>query len=148
VRKTLVYFPFCSPSFARVIIVVHLLTNKIVRLKREVSNAIYSGIPGASLQTVNGIGLIWLIPCDAEINIAFKIGGQTYPVHPFDTNADVLIDTDGKPDGKICVGAVRLVPVKLITHPKPRFQFQPISTGKSFTYDLILRMAFRKFRDS
>jgi hypothetical protein len=148
VRKTLVYLPFCSPSFARVIIVVHLLTNKIVRLKREVSNAIYSGIPGASLQTVSGLGLIWVVPCDAEINIAFKIGGQTYPVHPLDTNAEVLRFSDGTLDTKTCVGAVRLVLVKLISHPKPQFQFQPISTGKSFTYDIILGMAFRKFRDS
>jgi hypothetical protein len=120
------------------------LTNKIVRFKREVSNAIYSGIPGASLQAVDGIGVIWLIPCDAEIDIAFKIGGQTYPVHPLDTNADVLTNSDGQ----TCVGAVRLVLVKLISHPKPRFQFQPISSGTSFTYDLILGMAFRKFRDS
>ncbi|KAF8464726.1 acid protease [Russula ochroleuca] len=87
----------------------------------EVSNAIYSGVPGASLQSVDGFGLIWLIPCDAEIDIAFKIGGQTYPVHPLDTNADVLTNSDGQ----TCVGA-----------------FQPISSGTSSTYDLILGMAF------
>ena len=108
------------------------------------SDAIYSGIPGASLQNVDGFGVIWLIPCDAEIDIAFKIGGQTYPVHPLDTN--VVIRTNS--NGQICVGAVRLVLVKLISHPKPRFQFQPISTAQSSTYDLILGMAFRKFCDS
>ena len=91
------------------------MTNKIVCSKREVSNAIYSGIPGASLQAVDGIGVIWLIPCDVEIDIAFKIGGQTYPVHPLDTNADVLTNSDGQ----TCVGAVRLVLVKHISHPKP-----------------------------
>ena len=75
------------------------------------SNAIYSGVPGASLQFVEGLGQIWLIPCDAEIDIAFKIGGQTYPVHPLDTNsADGLTN----PDGQTCVGAVRLIFVILI----------------------------------
>lgn len=74
--------------------------------KREVSHAIYSGVPGASLEFVDGLGQIWLIPCDAEINIAFKIGGQTYPVHPLDTNSD---DALTNPDGQTCLGAVRLV---------------------------------------
>ncbi|KAH9984887.1 aspartic peptidase domain-containing protein, partial [Russula vinacea] len=87
----------------------------------EVSDAIYSGIPGASLQEVDGFGVLWVIPCDAEINIAFKIGGQTYPVHPLDTNADLLPNSDGQ----TCAGA-----------------FQPISSAKSSTYDLILGMAF------
>ena len=79
--------------------------------KREVSNAIYSGVPGASLQFVEGLGQIWLIPCDAEIDIAFKIGGQTYPVHPLDTNSE---DGLANPDGQTCVGAVRLIFVALI----------------------------------
>ena len=120
------------------------INQKIVCLKREVSDAIYSGIPGASLQEVDGFGVLWFIPCDAEIDIAFKIGGQTYPVHPLDTNAVFRTNSDGQ----TCVGAVRLVLVKLISHPKPRFQFQPISSAQSSTYDLILGMAFRKFCDS
>ena len=63
----------------------------IVVVRREMARAIYSGISGASLQSVVGLGSIWRIPCDAEINVAFKIGDQTYPVHPLDTNSnDVL----------------------------------------------------------
>jgi hypothetical protein len=77
-----------------------------------VSNAIYSSVPGASLESVEGLGQIWLVPCDAEINIAFKIGGQTYPVHPLDTNSD---DALTSPDGQTCLGAVRLVLVSLIS---------------------------------
>ncbi|KAI0294677.1 aspartic peptidase domain-containing protein [Multifurca ochricompacta] len=61
------------------------------QVPQEVSNAIYSGIPGASLQFVEGV------------NLAFKIGGQTYPVHPLDTNSD---DALTNPDGKVCLGAV------------------------------------------
>jgi len=87
-----------------------------------VSNAIYSGVPGGSLESVEGLGQIWLIPCDAEINITFKIGGQTYPVHPLDTNADDVLTN---PDGQTCLGA-----------------FQPISSGASPTYDLILGTSF------
>lgn len=110
------------------------------------SNAIYSGVPGASLESVEGLGQIWLIPCDAEINITFKIGGQTYPVHPLDTNSD---DALTNPDGQTCLGAVRLVVVHLYPHHvlKPRFQFQPISSGASPTFDLILGTSFRKFHD-
>ena len=63
----------------------------------------YSGIPGASLQFVNGLGQIWLIPCDAEVNLTFKIGGQPYPIHPLDTNSD---DGLTSPDGITCLGAV------------------------------------------
>jgi hypothetical protein len=85
--------------------------------QREVSNAIYSGVPGASLESVEGLGQIWFIPCDAEINITFKIGGQTYPVHPLDTNSD---DALTNPDGQNCVGAVRLVLVALISTSRPK----------------------------
>jgi hypothetical protein len=82
-----------------------------------VSNAIYSGVSGASLEYVEGLGRIWLIPCNAEINIAFKIGGQTYPVHPLDTNSD---DALTNPDGQTCVGAVRLILVALISISRPK----------------------------
>jgi hypothetical protein len=82
-----------------------------------VSNAIYSGVPGASLESIEGLGQIWLIPCDAEINIAFKIGGQTYPVHPLDTNSD---DALTNPDGQTCLGAVRLVLVALTSTSRPK----------------------------
>jgi len=71
---------------------------------------IYSGVPGASLESVEGLGQIWLIPCDAEISIAFKIGGQTYPVHPLDTNSD---DALTNPDNQTCIGAVHLLFVTL-----------------------------------
>src|ERR1700761_1708586 len=52
------------------------IVHTIVFNKRAVSDALYSGIPGASLQNVDGLGSIWIIPCDAEVNLMFKIGGQ------------------------------------------------------------------------
>ncbi|KAH9053739.1 acid protease [Lactarius vividus] len=72
------------------------------QVPQEVSDAIYSGIPGASFQFVNGVGQIWVLPCDAEVNLTFKIGGQAYPIHPLDTNSD---DAWTNPDGHTCLGA-------------------------------------------
>ncbi|KAI9453906.1 acid protease [Lactarius psammicola] len=92
------------------------------QVPQEVSDAIYSGIPGASFQFVNGVGQIWLIPCDAEVNLTFKIGGQMYPIHPLDTNSD---DAWTTPDGHLCLGA-----------------FQPSSSSASGSYDMILGTSF------
>lgn len=91
------------------------------QVPQAVSNAIYSGVPGASLQSVSGLGSVWVIPCNAEINVSFMIGGQKYPVHPLDTNSD---DAWTNPDGKTCVGA-----------------FQP-SSSSSTDYDMILGTSF------
>jgi len=66
-----------------------------------VSDALYSGIPGAQFISQQGF---WAIPCDTEVNLTFVIGGQNYPVHPFDTNMDMnFTDDNNKP---ICIGAV------------------------------------------
>ncbi|KAF8264653.1 aspartic peptidase domain-containing protein [Lactarius quietus] len=90
------------------------------QVPEEVSNAIYSGVPGASFQNVHNVGEIWVIPCNAEINVTFKIGGQAYPVHPLDTNSDAF-----STDGKTCVGA-----------------FQPSSASGAPDYDMILGTSF------
>lgn len=92
------------------------------QVPQAVSDAIYSGVPGASFQTVSGLGDIWIIPCDAEINVTFIIGGQKYPIHPLDTNSD---DAWANPDGITCVGA-----------------FQPSSSSASADYDMILGTSF------
>lgn len=63
-------------------------------------------MPGASLENDADVGKIWTLPCDYEINIAFKFGGVTYPVHPLDVSLD-LNATDDSGD-RICVGAVSL----------------------------------------
>ena len=114
-------------------------------VQREVASAIYSGIPGASLQSVQGLGSIWVIPCDAEINVAFKFGGQTYPVHPLDTNSD---DALANPDGRVCLGAVCPFGGTCMHCLNYPFQFQPISSGASPYYDMILGTSFRKFCES
>lgn len=65
----------------------------------------YSAAKGASLQNLNSLGgETWVIDCDAEVNVSFSIGGQTYPVHPLDTN-QIGVDDSGN---TICFGAVRV----------------------------------------
>lgn len=94
------------------------------QVPREVSDAIYSGISGASFQFVNGVGQIWVLPCDAEVNLTFKIGGQAYPIHPLDTNSD---DAWTNPDGHTCLGA---------------FQPSSSSAASGASYDVILGTSF------
>ncbi|KIY67468.1 hypothetical protein CYLTODRAFT_292190 [Cylindrobasidium torrendii FP15055 ss-10] len=46
----------------------------------NVAHAIYSDIGGAEL--VNGL---WSLPCDTRIGTSVIIGGEMYPIHPWDT---------------------------------------------------------------
>lgn len=66
----------------------------------------YSGIKGANLTNIESMGgEVWVIDCGAEVNLTILIGGQSYHVHPLDTN-QVGVDDDGNP---ICFGPVRVV---------------------------------------
>ena len=70
-----------------------------------VASAMYSGAKGAVLKTVAALGGdTWVIDCDAEVNVTFLIGGQSYFVHPLDTNQEG-VDDEGN---AICFGAVRM----------------------------------------
>lgn len=55
----------------------------------DVANAIYGGVPGAKLDTSLGQ---WVVPCDAEINIAIQIGGRPFAIHPLDVSPPSLTD--------------------------------------------------------
>lgn len=50
------------------------------------SDALYSGVPGAEYTQVTGLGSVWILPCDQEINFAFVFGGVKIPIHPLDAN--------------------------------------------------------------
>jgi hypothetical protein len=68
-------------------------------------NAIYSGAKGAKLQDIAGFnGETWVVDCDAELNVSFKIGGSTYPIHPLDVTRSQT-DENGK---TFCYGSVRV----------------------------------------
>lgn len=86
-----------------------------------VAEALYGNVPGASLTNVAGIGEIWALPCDQELNATFLFAGIKFPIHPLDLNFDV--------GNNQCVGA-----------------FQPFSyddtVGGVVMYDMVLGMAF------
>ncbi|TFK87338.1 acid protease [Polyporus arcularius HHB13444] len=90
----------------------------------SVAQAFYKDVPGAQLVTRSELsGQVWQLPCDKEVNITFKFGGVSYPVHPLDANIDLnLTDSSGN---HVCFGA-----------------FQPFNPGNGATYDAIFGMAF------
>jgi len=94
------------------------------QVPRDVAKAIYSGVKGAQLVNIPQFnGDTWIVDCQAEINISFKIGGQTYPIHPLDVTQALTT-----PNGTVvfCFGT-----------------FQPIiPTAKDDTLDGILGMSF------
>ncbi|EKM59341.1 uncharacterized protein PHACADRAFT_249769 [Phanerochaete carnosa HHB-10118-sp] len=55
----------------------------------DVCTAIYGSVPGATFDDDLGQ---WTVPCGAEIDIALQFGGQVYPIHPLDVNAQSLTD--------------------------------------------------------
>lgn len=69
-------------------------------------NAIYSGAKGAKLVDIEGFnGEKWVVDCDAELNVSFKIGGGTYPIHPL----DVTRPQKDKSGSTFCFGTVRVM---------------------------------------
>ncbi|CDO77319.1 hypothetical protein BN946_scf184775.g9 [Trametes cinnabarina] len=94
------------------------------QVPKSVADAIYSRVPGARYVNISATATpVWTLPCTTELNITFKFGGISYPVHPLDTVMDDLhgpLDDTGKPS---CVGA-----------------FQPMTADEP--YDIVLGMAF------
>lgn len=93
---------------------------------RAVADAFYGRVPGAVFTNVTGLGEVYTLPCDVELNVTFKFANVSYPIHPLDTSLDLgTTNSSGDP---VCVGA-----------------FQPIAPGaQSNSYDMILGMAFRE----
>lgn len=85
-------------------------------------------MPGALYQNISGIGEVYTLPCDVELNVTFKFGGVEYPVHPLDTSISTLKKKDAL-GNTFCIGS-----------------FQPIiSTAQASTYDMILGMSFCEY---
>ncbi|KAK0187821.1 aspartic peptidase domain-containing protein [Armillaria mellea] len=106
------------------------LPNKFTTPIRSVADAIYSGISGAEYQNITGIGEIWVIPCDEEVNITFKFSGNSYHMHPLDVTMDPslfnlpkIVNSNGQTS---CLGAFQPI---IFTPPAP-------------TFDIILGMSF------
>lgn len=95
------------------------------QVPKAVADAFYGRVPGAQLVNYTGLGEVYTLPCDVELNVTFKFNNVSYPIHPLDTSLSSLGKTDAQ-GNQVCVGA-----------------FQPIQAGaESSTYDMILGMAF------
>jgi hypothetical protein len=88
------------------------------QLPRSMVDAIYQGASGATFDTNNNL---YLLPCNTELNVTFKFGGVSYPVHPLDTVTQSILTN--KKLG--CAGA-----------------FQPITFDSDGNLDMILGMGF------
>ncbi|KAH7885425.1 aspartic peptidase domain-containing protein [Phlebopus sp. FC_14] len=92
-----------------------------------VAEALYSDIPGSVLTNLSGIGEIWVLPCDQEVNATFLFGGVEFPIHPLDLNFDGF---DLQANGEAyCVGAFQ------------PYSFDIVEDGEVL-FDMILGMAF------
>ena len=68
-------------------------------------DAIYSGAKGAKYFNIPELDEDkWVVDCDAELNVSFKIGGRTYPIHPL----DVTWSQTGDSGETFCYGTVRV----------------------------------------
>jgi saccharopepsin len=63
---------------------------------KGVVDAIYANVPGARFDAKNGY---WIVPCTIEINMAFQIAGEIFPVHPLDVNPTFPLDPQS------CIGS-------------------------------------------
>ncbi|KAH8118676.1 acid protease [Phellopilus nigrolimitatus] len=61
----------------------------------DAAKAIYGGVDGASFDENQGL---WVLPCDAEIDMALQFGGNVYPLHPLDVNSKASSTSDS------CIG--------------------------------------------
>jgi hypothetical protein len=95
---------------------------------RSVSDAIYSSAPGAEYTHIDGIGDVWAIPCDHEINLAFRIGGKIIPIHPLDISLDATdlgLSLSDKNTGKpFCLGSVSSI--QYLRAQRPHAHFFPL----------------------
>ncbi|KAI0660918.1 acid protease [Cubamyces menziesii] len=63
---------------------------------KDVCDALYSGVQGAAYNSDLGM---WVVPCDAEVDIALQLGTSVYPVHPLDVTPTNVADPS------MCVGS-------------------------------------------
>ncbi|KIJ62532.1 hypothetical protein HYDPIDRAFT_114175 [Hydnomerulius pinastri MD-312] len=56
------------------------------QVPRYIADALYADIPGTELKNLSGVGEIYFLPCDYEMNATFLFGGIEFPIHPLDLN--------------------------------------------------------------
>ncbi|KAF8812440.1 aspartic peptidase A1 [Phlegmacium glaucopus] len=78
-----------APSNKAVALIDSGASYSYVYVAKEVCDAIYGKIPGAVFNATTGF---WMLPCGAEVDMAFQIGGQLFPLHPLDVNPTMALD--------------------------------------------------------
>lgn len=48
------------------------------------ADAIYGKFYGSQFVQIEGLGGVWILPCDQEVNVTFSFAGTKYPIHPLD----------------------------------------------------------------
>ncbi|KAJ6491379.1 aspartic peptidase domain-containing protein [Mycena vitilis] len=94
--------------------IVHLDTGTTnIMMPAEQVAAIYSSIPGAVLSPDSMIPLtkfsttydVWVVPCNASVNVVATFGGKDFPIHPLDvTDMQVVTSPDGRRNYTMCIG--------------------------------------------
>ncbi|KAF9220897.1 acid protease [Gyrodon lividus] len=94
------------------------------RTSSNVAQALYGNIPGSVLTNVSGLGEIWVLPCDQEVNATFHFAGVEFPIHLLDLNFDGFgLQADGE------------------TFCFQPYSFNVVEDGQ-ILFDMILGMAF------
>ncbi|KAJ7098351.1 aspartic peptidase domain-containing protein [Mycena epipterygia] len=95
--------------------IVHLDTGTTnIMLPGYVVNAIYSSIPGAVFSPDSFIPQtkfstnydVWVVPCNATVEVVATFGGQNFSIHPLDvTDMEIVTSPDGTRNYTACIGA-------------------------------------------
>lgn len=118
-----------------------LLRFTLPQVPAVVAEGFYSKIEGAKLENVTGLGEAWTLDCDKEVNITFKIGGKTYPIHPLDAIIDPVDISASLSSGR-CIGSVSKTTQSLVSISLTSQQFMPIPDPTADPdVDMILGMA-------
>ncbi|KAF7334254.1 Six-hairpin glycosidase [Mycena sanguinolenta] len=102
-----------APAGKNIVVLDTGTTN--VMMPAEQVAAIYSSIPGAAFSpnldqsipptkfsTTTGV---WVLPCNASVNVVATFGGQPFPIHPLDmSDMQVVTSPDGRRNYTMCIG--------------------------------------------
>ncbi|KAF8217792.1 aspartic peptidase domain-containing protein [Mycena galopus ATCC 62051] len=93
--------------------IVHLDTGTTnIMMPADQVAAIYSSIPGAVFSPDSYIPLtkfsttadVWVVPCNATVNVVATFGGQDFPIHPLDViDMQVVTSPDGRRNYTMCL---------------------------------------------
>ncbi|KAK7046867.1 Six-hairpin glycosidase [Favolaschia claudopus] len=94
--------------------IVHLDTGTTnIMMPAAQVRAIYSSIPGAVLSPDSQIPLtkfsttydVWVVPCNASVEVVATFGGVDFPIHPLDvTDMQIVTSPDGRRNYTMCIG--------------------------------------------